>query len=137
MKKRFSVMTVLLLSSISSAMATEWTSIIKNNDYEVLVDIDSYNVEGNMPYMTTKTIFNKPQTYTLKEKSIQYSARIQSMQFNCVQPQYKTKSIALYDNQNKLLALDKNVSAYKKITANSQAFSIGQLTCQVHSMLGG
>jgi hypothetical protein len=137
MKKRFSVMTVLLLSSISSAMATEWTSIIKNNDYEVLVDIDSYNVEGNMPYMTTKTIFNKPQTYTLKEKSIQYSARIQSMQFNCVQPQYKTKSIALYDDQNKLLALDKNVSAYKKITGNSQAFSIGQLTCQVHSMLGG
>jgi surface-adhesin protein E len=141
MQKRFSLPTVLLpailLCSIPSAMATEWTSIIKNNDYEVLVDIDSYNVEDNAPYMTTKTIFNKPQTYALSNKKFQYSTSIINIQFNCAEPQYKTKSIALYDKKNKLLALEKELSEFKKIEANTQEFSIGQLTCQVHQMLGG
>jgi len=118
-------------------MAEDWTSIIKNNNYEVLVDIDSYNVEGNTPYITAKTILESSQTYLVNQKKIQYATSIKNMLFNCAEPVYKTKSIELYDKNNKLLVLEKEVSAFKKIEANTTEFSIGQLTCQVHQMLGG
>lgn len=118
-------------------MAEDWTSIIKNNDYEVLVDIDSYNVEGKTPYITAKTIFESSQTHLLNKKKIQYATSIKNMLFNCAEQAYKTKSIELYDKKNKLLVLEKEVSAFKKIQSNTTEFSIGQLTCQVHHMLGG
>lgn len=137
MQPRLRILTILLLCSTSPAMAEDWTSIIKNNDHEVLVDIDSYNVEGNTPYITAKTIFEAPQTYSLNKKKVPYATSIKSMLFNCAEPAYKTKSIELYDKKNKLLVLEKEVSAFKKIEPNTIEFSIGQLTCQVHQMLGG
>ncbi len=47
---------VLLTISIN-VMAVEWDSIIKKADYEIFVDIDSYNVANGFPYFLTKTIF--------------------------------------------------------------------------------
>lgn len=137
MQTRLHVLTILLLCTTSPAMAEDWTSIIKNNDYEVLVDIDSYNVEGNTPYITAKTIFESSQIYSLNKKKISYTTSIKNLLFNCAEPAYKTKSIELYDKKDKLLVLEKEVSAFKKIESNTTEFSIGQLTCQVHQMLGG
>lgn len=137
MQPRLRILTILLLCSTSPATAEDWTSIIKNNDYEVLVDIDSYNVEGNTPYITAKTIFESPQTYLVNQKKIPYTISIKNMLFNCAEPVYKTKSIELYDKKNKLVVLEKEVSVFKKIESNTTEFSIGQLTCQVHQMLGG
>lgn len=137
MQTRLHILPILLLCSASPSMAEDWTSIIKNNNYEVLVDIDSYNVEGNTPYITAKTIFESSQTYLVNQKKIQYATSIKNMLFNCAEPVYKTKSIELYDKNNKLLVLEKEVSVFKKIEANTAEFSIGQLTCQVHQMLGG
>jgi len=137
MQKRSHILTMLMLCWISSALAEDWTTIIKNNDYEVLVDIDSYNVEENTPYITAKTIFESPQTYLINKKKIQYATSIKKMLFNCAEPTYKTKTIQLYDKNNKLLVFENEVSSYKKIESNTKEFSIGQLTCQVHQMLGG
>jgi len=137
MQNQFSILTALLLCSISNAVATEWTSIIKHNDYEVFVDIDSYNIEESTPYITSKTIYKAPQTYLLNQKKVQYSASVESLQFNCIDPLFKIRSIELYDQNNKLLLLEKEVSVFKEIKSNTQVFSIGQLTCQVHQMLGG
>lgn len=137
MQTKLHTLTLLLLCSTSPVMAEDWTSIIKNNDYEVLVDIDSYNVEGNTPYITAKTVFENSQTYLINKKKIQYETSIKKMLFNCAEPAYKTKSIELYDKKNKLLVFENEVSSYKKIESNTKEFSIGQLTCQVHQMLGG
>ncbi len=126
-----------MLCGAANAMATEWTSIIKNDDYEVLVDIDSYNTEANAPYMTSKTIFKQPQTYLLNQKEVQYSTSITNRLFNCREAQYKIQSIALYNQKDQLLVAEKGIHTFKEIAAGSREFSIGQLTCQVHSMLGG
>jgi hypothetical protein len=137
MQNRLSALITLLLCSISTAMAADWSSIIKNKDAEILVDIDSYNVAGKTPYIIAKTIFVMPQTYSSNNKIIQYSTSIKQMRFNCSEATYKTESIALYDKKNKFLMSEKLVTNFKKIEANSTEFSIGQLTCQVHQMLGG
>ncbi len=137
MQNQLNILMVLLLCSISNVAATEWTSIIKEADHEVFVDIDSYNTEENTPYITSKTIYKAPQTYLLNQKKIQYSASVKSLQFNCINPLFKIRSIELYDQNNKLLLLEKEVSTFKAIKPDTQAFLIGQLTCQVHQMLGG
>lgn len=137
MQTRLHILPILLLCLASPAMAEDWSSIVNNNDYEVLVDIDSFNVEGNTPYITAKTMFKSSQIHSLNKKKIQYVTSIKNMLFNCAEPVYKTISIALYDKKNKLLVLEKKASAFKKIGVNTQEFLIGQLTCQVHQMLGG
>ena len=137
MKWKLNTAAILLACSIPTAMAIEWTSIIKSKDYEIFVDIDSYNVEGNYPHLISKTIFNSPQTYLLNNKEMQYFITIQNVEFNCNEPLFKMKSIDLYDLNSELLTSKKGSAAFKKINANTHEFAIGQLTCQVHQMLAG
>lgn len=137
MKWKLKATAMLLVCSVPNVMAIEWTSIIKNKDYEIFVDIDSYNVEGSYPYLISKTIFNRPQIYSLNNKDMQYFVTIQNAQFNCDEPLFKVKSIDLYGLNSELLASKKGTAAFKKINANTHEFAIGQLTCQVHQMLAG
>ncbi len=135
MLRRLSVLTLLSLS-MTNAIAVEWTSIIKDVDHEVLVDIDSYNVSDGFPYLIAKTIYQKPQTFILPSEETQYLVSIAKLQFNCKKPMYRTRSIQLLDNKQKLIDTIKISSQFKKLEMNTDAFSIGQLTCQVHQMLG-
>ena len=127
---------VLLTISIQT-MAVEWNSIIKKADYEIFVDIDSYNAASGMPYFLTKTIFKKNQSLTINQKLISYQYEVKNTQFNCRQPLFKVTSIEFYSQKNKLLSLEKLTGEFKPITSGSDEFSIGQLACQVHQMLGG
>jgi len=136
MLRKLSV-TTLLSFSMTNAMAVEWTSIIHDANHEVLVDIDSYNVSEGFPFLIAKTIHQKPQTFVLPSEKTQYLVSIAKLQFNCKKPMYRTRSIQLLDNNKKLIDTIKINSQFKKIEANTDAFSIGQLTCQVHQMVGG
>lgn len=130
--------TVLLLTSLNtSVQALEWSSIIKTIDYEILVDIDSYKVLAGKPYMTTKTIYKAPQTYLANPKSVQYLARLEEMQFNCQEPEFKQLSVALLGAGENVLYRNQEASQFVPIPYGTDTFSIGQLTCQVHQMLGG
>ncbi len=128
---------LLFSSLLQSAQALEWSSIIKTADYEILVDIDSYKVIAGKPYMTTKTVYNTPQTYLANPKSVQYQARLEQTLFNCKQPEFKQLSIALLDAAENTLYRDEQATSFQPIAHGSDTFSIGQLTCQVHQMLGG
>ncbi len=128
---------LLVLIPIQGA-AIEWSSIIKKPAYEVFVDIDSYTVLEGKPVMKTKTIFKSAQTHLSDPKSIEYSHRIEATQFDCLKPQYKPLHYKLYDVKDQLLITEQLKSNFQPITSNdSDIFSIGQLTCQVHQMLGG
>lgn len=118
-------------------MAVEWTSIIQDTKHEVLVDIDSYNVSDNHPYLDAKIIYQTPQTFTLPDHKIEYSISVATFQFNCKQPVYRVRAIQFKTKKNKHIDTIKISSHFKKLEMNTDEFSIGQLTCQVHQMVGG
>ena len=135
-KKQLLVGAVLLTTSIN-AMAVEWDSIIKKADYEIFVDIDSYNVTNGFPYFLTKTIFKKSQSLTSKERIISYQYVVKNTQFNCQQPLFKVTSIDFYSLKNKLLSSEKLTAEFKPVISGSDEYSVAQLACQVHQMVGG
>jgi hypothetical protein len=135
MKRELCIVVICLLNA-SHAIAEEWESIIKDDDHEVLVDIDSYNVTDNLPYLIAKTIYENPQQFNIPNKKITYTTSIATFQFNCVDPLYRIRSIQLLDKEGKLVETVKISGGLQKINPNTDEFSIGQLTCSVHQMLG-
>lgn len=128
---------IICLSNASYAIAEEWESIIKDDNHEVLVDIDSYNVTDNLPYLIAKTIYEKPQQFNIPKKKITYLTSVATFQFNCADPLYRIRSIQLLDKDDKLVETVKISGGLQKINPNTDEFSVGQLTCSVHQMLGG
>jgi hypothetical protein len=135
-KKQF-LAGAVLLSTCMNAIAVEWDLVIKKTDYEILVDIDSYDVAEGYPYILTKTIFKNPLPYTSHKKLVNYQYQLKNTQFNCKQAMYKVTSIDYYNNKNKLLISEKPAIAFMPITSGSDEFSVGQLVCQVYKMVGG
>lgn len=136
MRRKLSLLTLLLMP-ITNVLAVEWTSIIKDAKHEVLVDIDSYNASDDHPYLDAKTIYQAPQTFTLPNGEIEYFTSLAKYQFNCKQPLFRMRTIALMNKKNKPIDTIKISSGYQKLVMETDEFSIGQLTCQVHQMLGG
>lgn len=130
-------MTTVLLTISMHVLAVEWDSIIKKTDYEIFVDIDSYNVLNGLPYFLTKTIYNKNRPLTGNKKLMSYQYVIKNTQFNCQQALFKVTSIDYYNQQNKLLISDKLTAGFKPILTSSDEYSVAQLACQVHKMVGG
>jgi len=136
MSRAFTIIVFMGLS-VTNANAEDWTSIIKDDVHEVLVDIDSYNVSQKLPYLTAKTVYKTAQTFDLPRESIEYFTSITILQFNCQRPLYRAKMIQLLNKKNKLIDTIKINSGFSKIPENTDTFAIGQLTCQVHQMIGG
>jgi len=134
--KKLTVLTLLLMP-LTEVTATEWTSIIKDAEHEVLVDIDSYNTSGGYPYLDAKITYYTPQSITLADQTVTYAMRIAKYQFNCTKPLYRMRTMQLMTEQNKTIDTIKISGSFNKLEQNTDAFSIGQLTCQVHQMLGG
>ena len=114
----------------------EWDSIIKKPDYEISVDIDSYDVAEGYPYILAKTIYKKPLPYTSHKKLINYQSQLKKTQFNCKKAMYKVTSIDFYNVKNKLLISEKPTMEFMPIISGSDEFSVGQLVCQVYKMVG-
>ena len=136
MHKKLGVL-VALLFGYSHVMATEWTSIIQDAEHEVFVDIDSYGVSEQLPFLVAKTIYQQPQSFVSANQTIQYAISIATLQYNCEKPLYRMRTIKLLNKKGKPIKTFKIKASFKKLATNTDAFSIGQLTCQVHQMLGG
>lgn len=127
----------LLCFTASSCFAADWTPIIEKDDYQILVDIDSYKVEASLPLMTIKTLHKTAQTQQTDQKAVTYQSSVKNMQFNCQEPYFRITSEQLFDQANQLAFANMQATDFKKIEMGTDTFSIGQLTCQVHQMLGG
>ena len=137
MNKTKPLIAALILLNSPHAIAVEWDSIIKKTDYEIFVDIDSYNVANGFPYILTKTIFKNAQPYLYKNKGLNYQYQIKTTQFNCNQAFYKNTSTDFYNAKNKVMASVKLTTEFKPVVAGSDEFAVAQLVCQVHKMVGG
>lgn len=126
-----------LISYSNQIVAEEWSSIIKKKEYEIFVDIDSYNQENGWPFMTTKTVYITPQLLNKKPSSSTYVTHLAQWQFNCKNPVYRMRFSTFLDQKNKVTSQQAPMKNFQTIPAGSDIFSIGQLVCQVHQMVGG
>lgn len=127
----------LLISYSIQSLAEEWSSITKKDGYEIFVDIDSYNQENGWPYMTAKIVYKTPQMVRINTKPMRYITQISQWQFNCKNPVYRTRFSTFYDPKNQAIGKGVPMKDFQTIPAKSAIFSVGQLTCQVHQMVGG
>jgi hypothetical protein len=135
-KKQLTALTLLLVAA-NNAFCAEWSSIIKNADHEIFVDIDSYDVANGIPYILTKTTFKNTQSLHLNKKSVMYQYQVKNTLFNCKQAVFKVTSIDFYSKQNQLLITQKPTTALMPIITGTDEYAVGQLVCQVHQMVGG
>lgn len=118
-------------------MSADWTSIKKTKEYQLLVDMDSYNESAGLPFITTKTILNKPKSYALNGKKLLYIAEVSTSLFNCKLHTYKVLMTHFYQQNNKLIDSKKGMQPFEPLEKGSNHASISSLVCQVHQMVGG
>ncbi len=128
---------LMISCSIFEASAADWTSISKTKQEEVLVDMDSYNESAGMPYISTKTLFAKPQNYRKNALHFSFIESHSTSQFNCTQHTIKTNAIQFFDASKKLVSSEKGDAAFKPVIAGSKDAVLESLVCQVHKMVGG
>ncbi len=128
---------IFLCCTAFCASAADWTSISKTKQDEVLVDMDSYNESAGIPYISTKTLYAKPQNYHQNSLKFSYSESHSTTQFNCSAHTYKINSTQFYSANKKLVGSEKGDMSFKPVTAGSKNAALSELVCQVHKMVGG
>jgi hypothetical protein len=128
---------VLSMLASFEVMSADWTSIKKTKEYELLVDMDSYNESVGLPFITTKTVFNKPKDHALNGENLLYIEEVSTSQFNCKLHSYKVLATHFYQRNNKLVGSKKGVKPFEPLVKGSNNASISSLVCQVHQMVGG
>jgi hypothetical protein len=124
-----------MLSFSNHGFAADWATIKKAKDYELLVDMDSYNETNYLPFITAKTVYKYPKNRLLNSKKIIYLEEHSTTQFNCKLQLYKTLEIRYF--KNKLLATTNPLSSFQPLKRGSDHEATASLVCQVHKMLGG
>lgn len=137
MLKKHLTLAGLLIGFSINALAEDWSSIITKPDYEIQVDLDSYKMMDGYPSIVTKTIFNDVQESTIASNKVAYNYQVENTQFNCKEPRYKVTQATFYDAEDKALGASPTQTKFNRIENGSDAFSVGQLVCQVHRMVGG
>lgn len=125
----------LIFCTNNPSFAADWASIKKTNEYELLVDMDSYNQTNHLPYITAKTVYKVPKNGLMNSKKITYLEEHATTQFNCKLQLYKTLETRYF--KNKLLATNKPKNSFQPLTPGSDHETTASLVCQVHKMLGG
>lgn len=133
---------LMLLGSIflgfsSFANAVDWSNVIKNQDANISVDMDSYDEAKGYPSIITKTRFTKPQTINVNAKKVSYLEQRAMPQFNCSSHQIKIPAIDMFDKHGKKVATDVSKNQFAPITGGSIDAQLESLVCQVHKMVGG
>jgi len=133
---RYLLAATLCCSSIQ-AIAADWTLISKTKQAEMLVDMDSYNEKDGLPYISTKTLFVKPQNNSKNALKFSYKESHTTSQFNCTEHTVKNSATQFFDANKKLVGNEKGDAFFKPVIAGSKDAALESLVCQVHKMVGG
>lgn len=126
-----------LFFASGNSFAADWTSIKKSKDYELLVDMDSYNETDGLPLITAKYVFNKPKNPVIDSTKIGLNEEHVTTQFNCKLQLYKTLATHYFKRKGELLETKNGEGSFNPIKKESDNAIIASLVCQVHQMLGG
>lgn len=127
----------LTLFTSFNTFAADWASIKKTNQYDLLVDMDSYNESANLPFITTKTSFKSAIKHQINGKILLYIEELSISQFNCNMNTYKVLETHFFKPKNKLILSEKGMGSFKTLEKGSDMASISSLVCQVHQMVSG
>lgn len=133
---KVTIFLVLLILTLN-AYAVDWSTVIKNKDANIAVDMDSYDESLGFPSIISRTKFIKPQTIELNTKNVSYITQRAMPQFNCSTHQIKTPVIDMFDKQGKKVASDASKNQFTPVTVGSIDAQLEGLVCQVHKMVGG
>jgi hypothetical protein len=121
----------------TSSYAADWTTIKKTKDYELLVDMDSYNETQKLPFITAKYAFYKPKNLDIGNTKILFIEEHVTSLFNCKTNSYKTIESHFFKSKGMLVGSVKGDNSFKAVVKSSDNATIASLACQVHKMLGG
>lgn len=127
----------ILFTLTINAYAVDWSTVIKNKDAIIAVDMDSYDETSGYPAIITRTKFTKAQTTELNTKKVSYMEQRAMPQFNCSSHQIKTTKLYLFDQKGKKIATILNKDQFSLVIADSSDAQLESLVCQVHKMVGG
>lgn len=128
---------LLLLFLAVEVYAVDWSTVIKNKDASIAVDMDSYDEPQGYPSIITRTKFIKPQTTEISTKKVSYVAQLAMPQFNCMAHQIKIPTIDMLNKQDKKVATDTSKNQFAPVMPDSVDAQLEGLVCQVHKMVGG
>jgi hypothetical protein len=132
-----STLLLMLLTFSINALGADWSTVIKNKDSVIAVDMDSYDETSGYPAIITRTKFSKVQTTELSAKKVSYIEQRAMPQFNCSTHQIKTTKLYLFDTKGKKIATVLNKDQFTLVIADSSDAQLESLVCQVHKMVGG
>lgn len=136
-KACFYLLSTIFCCAVFEAVAADWTSISQDKNSEMLVDMDSYNESDGLPYISSKTLFLKPQNDRKNGLNFSYSESRSTTQFNCTLHTFKDNATQFYSANKKLVGNKKSDGLFKPISAGSKYAALESLVCQVHKMVGG
>ncbi len=125
---------LFLIICASPSKADDWESIIKAQDVEILVNLDSYNVVAGYPVMTTKSIFKKQQ---IEKGQKPYWAKVTTAQYNCAAHMVKPTQTILLDKKLNEIAKLAPAKQFSPVSSGTTDGQVETLVCQVNKMLGG
>jgi hypothetical protein len=127
---------VLLFTAIPS-FAEDWETIITTKNYDVLVDLDAYNVQDSLPYITFNTAYKATQSYHVNAVQFEYLQKHTTTQFDCVAHTYKNLKTVYYKQNKQVVGRGGSQNKFSAIPPNSTLASLESLVCQVHKMVDG
>ncbi len=68
---KVTIFLVLLILTLN-AYAVDWSTVIKNKDANIAVDMDSYDESLGFQSIISRTNFTKPQTIEVTTKNVSY-----------------------------------------------------------------
>jgi hypothetical protein len=128
---------MLCLLTAFDALAVDWSSVIKTQDTEVLVDMDSYSSAAGLPYISTQSKFKTEQTYYHQQTTWLYLRKTSRAQFNCAQHTVRNLAVTFYSASNQRLGREKENKTFEKVDPGSVNQQLESLVCQVYKMVGG
>lgn len=126
----------LLLTALPS-VAEDWETIITTQSYDVLVDLDAYNVQDGLPYITFNTAYKATQSYHMNAVQFDYLQKHTTTQFDCAAHTYKNLKTVYYKQNKQVVGRGGSQNKFSAIPPNSTLASLESLVCQVHKMVGG
>lgn len=134
---RLAILICAMTFGSATVDAADWTSIKKSTEYELWVDMDSYNEADGLPYITAKTVYRKPKILAVKGSKLRFLEAHTQNQYDCKKQASKILDTRLYDAKNKLIDTKKGLKPLEPIKSGSDDAIVASLTCQVYKMVGG
>lgn len=126
----------LFMTALPS-FAADWETIITTSDYDVIVDLDAYNVLDGLPFITSNTRYKTTQPFHVRSVQFAYIQKHITMQFDCDAHTYKHLKTVYFNQQMQLVGRAKAQTNFYAVQPNTTVASLESLVCQVHKMVGG